>query len=420
MKRTILLIWLPVFLFACQHANRQKLPCGEIKELTLTADERQVAERNVDFAFRFFHAFAPDDSMAGNFFVSPLSASFALGMVLNGAASDTKTEILSALQQTGDAAEPLNRFNRKMMENLSCLDTSLVLSIANSIWIRNNYPVRASFKETNRNMFQAEVRNLDFANPGAVDVINTWCKEKTYGTIPQVIKALEDSARLILINTLYFKGKWKDVFEKEMTRLEDFHALNKKPEPVEMMHQVNDFRFMKNEYFDIAWLPYGNEAFSMVLLLPSPQKSWKESIDALTYDNWNRWKRADTTVRELDLKFPRFTLKYEKELNPVLKNLGIIKAFNRDQADLSGIANSENLFIGSVKQLSFLEINEEGTKASAATVVNIVAEEELDTPYRLYPFHVNRPFILLIEENSTGTILFMGKITELPQSKHNT
>lgn len=415
MRHGIFLLFLFIFFFACRQPDQLQVPCTEEKQLTLTSEERQVAVRNADFAFRFFHAFAPEDHATGNFFISPLSASFALGMILNGAASDTKTEILSALQQADGSTESLNRFNRKLMENLSCLDTSLVLSLANSIWIKNDYPVRKSFQKTNRDMFQAEVHNADFENPDAVEKINEWCKAKTFGTIPRAIGEIPSLTRLVVINALYFKGKWKNVFEKEMTVLEDFHTWNKKPQPVEMMHQVNDFRFMKNEYFDIAWLPYGNEAFSMAILLPSPQKSWKECIDSFTYENWNRWKQADPMVRELDLKLPRFTLKYEKELNRLLQNLGMKKAFMPYQADFSGIADVENLYIGPVKQLTFLEIDEEGTKASAVTVVKIVAEEELATPYQPYPFHVNRPFILLIEENSTGTILFMGKITDLSQ-----
>lgn len=420
MKHIVLFSLIVTFLFACQHSDRRKVPCPQTEPLTLTAEERQVADRNVDFAFRFFHAFAPEDSSTGNFFMSPLSASFALVMILNGAESETKTEIVSALQQADGSTESLNRFHRKMMEYLPCLDTSLVLGIANSLWIRNHYPVRASFKKTNRDLFQADVHNLDFAQAGAVEVINRWCEEKTYGVIPQAIERLQDSLRLLLINTLYFKGKWKNVFKEEMTGQEDFHGLNNKSEPVEMMHQVNDFRFMKNEYFDIAWLPYGNEAFSMVVLLPSPQKSWRECIGSLTSENWNRWKQADTMIRELDLKLPRFTLKYEKGLDLLLQNLGMRKAFKPEQADLSGMADVENLFIGDIRQLTFLEINEEGTKAAAVTIAKIIAEEELAAPYQPYPFHVNRPFILLIEENSTGTILFMGKITVLPRPEQTT
>lgn len=416
MRKGIILLFSLFTLLTCRYAGQETAPRTESEQWALTTEDKELSMRNVQFAFRFFQACMPADSSTGNFFISPLSASFALGMVLNGAAGDTEREIRSVLQQENYSTEQINRYYEKVMTKLPRLDTSVRLNLANSIWIKKDYPVHNSFKKINRKIYQAEVRNLDFMKVGAAEKINRWCEEKTCGNIPQVIDQLQNKDRLLLINALFFKGEWKNAFGESDSRQEVFYSMGQKNDFVQMMHQISDFRFLKNEYFEMAWLPYGNQTFSMVILLPSTGKSWRECMNALTEENWNRWKQTEPFQRELDLALPRFTLKYGKNLNPILQNLGMKKAFTQEEALLSGITDRERLNIGSVYQHTFLEISEEGTKAAAATVTKIIAEEEIDTVYKPYPFHVNRPFILLIEENSTGNILFIGKITELGET----
>lgn len=214
---------------------------------------------------------------------------------------------------------------------------------------------------------------------------------------------------MYLINALYFKGIWKSQFQKSDTRQENFTNSDDTQRKVDMMNQTKRFNYAQNSAFSIAELPYGNEAFSMVLLLPAEDKTLDESLSELTYENWKEWNQV-LSSRQLQVKLPRFNVEYNKILIGDMIALGMNDAFDSNKADFSKMS-AEDLYIGVLQQFTYVNVDEEGTEAAAVTVGgNFATSVDPSSPI---PFFVNRPFAFIIKEKSTGAILFMGKITKL-------
>lgn len=379
------------------------------KDIPLSRSEQQMTDESTDFAFRFFKQVNATEQKEPNWMISPLSASFALGMITNGAAGNTLTEMKETLGFNAASLEEMNKYYQKLTTELLDLDNTTRLGIANSIWIKEGFKVYDTFTDVNRKMYDAQVENLDFASPTAPDVINAWCAEKTNNCITEVIKKIPSDARVYLLNALYFKGIWTGKFDKADTREEEFTNMDNNIAKVPMMNQMGNFGFTSNESFSIAEFPYGNEAFSMVVLLPAENKTLEESLGGLTYDKWKVWDKQLNKCC-LEVKFPRFELKYNKNLIEDMSSMGIKDAFVEAKADFSAMSAAD-LFIGLLKQYTYIKVDEEGTEAAAVTVGGML--ETAEGPGSGVQFHINRPFAFMIKEKSTGTILFMGKITKL-------
>lgn len=271
-----------------------------------------------------------------------------------------------------------------------------------------------TFADINRNMYDATVQNLDFGDAGAADVINNWCNEHTQGMIPQIIKEVKESNLVYLLNALYFKGYWKTQFKEENTRVEAFHNLDYTQTRMPLMHLKGEsWRYSGNEYFDIAWLPYGNEAFNLVILLPTEEeegeerdRKWEECLAQLTAENWRTWV-DDSYVQPMDLKLPRFSLRYDRDLIDDMRALGMKDAFDPETADFSLLSDTP-IYLSLLKQAATLEVDEEGTKAAAVTV----GGGEMTSVGPGGAFYVDRPFVFMITEYSTGNILFIGRVTK--------
>lgn len=392
-----------ILMASCQSNDNDPTPKPR-KDIPLTRTEQEMAILGNEFAFNFFKQVNTTERK-DNFFISPLSASFALSMTTNGAAGETLEEMKSTLGFRNYSLDEMNDYYQKLINGLLEVDNTTELGIANSIWIRDAFTVENPFINVNKEKYNAEVRSLDFSSPSAVDIINQWCSNKTNKRIPTIIKEINEDSQLFLINALYFKGIWKNKFDAKNTNKEDFTNITGTKTKVDMMRQECAVQYTAESGFQIAELPYGNEAFSMVVILPDEDKSIQEIITDLTADNWEEWL-DNTAERKVDIKLPRFKLDYERELNEDLKAMGMPLAFSQ-VADFSKISTTD-LFIGLVKQKTFVEVNEKGTEAAAVTVVEGLATDA--GPANLKTFHVNRPFIYLIKEKSTGSILFMGKM----------
>ena len=407
MRKITLLLCMAV-LMACSGTGRKA-----VAEKPLTAAEReQLAGQCREFAFRFFQAQMPADTARGNFFVSPLSAAFAVGMTANGAAGETRQEMLAALQVQDIPLERWNRFCRELLDSLPKVDPQATVHIANSLWADEGFQLKGGFANVCREAYRAEACALDFGSAEAAAHVNRWCDEQTRHCIPRMADRLNPDARLLLLNALYFKNRWANVFSKRATRKEVFRALDGTAAPVDMMHRTADYGFAQSDYFDIARLPYGNGAFSMVVLLPSPQHTWQECVDALTAENWARWTASGMLLKKLDLKLPAFRMEVQTELNGSLQRLGMRRAFEPGQAELSAMADGD-LCVSQVSQSAFLVVDEEGAEAAAATMTEVVLLSALEHEELPRPFHVDRPFVFWIEEQATGIPLFMGKVTRL-------
>lgn len=396
---------------ACQSETHSEEPDNERKDIELTRSEVAMTESGNSFAldlFRETNAHCKEQGES-NFLLSPLSASVALAMTCNGASGTTAEEMKTALGLKDFSQEEMNTYYKKLVEGLFVADKKTEFTLANSIWVNQGFPVLPSFTKINREIYDAETRNLDFTRKDAVDIINQWCADHTHNKIREVLDAIDPNQRIFLINALYFKDEWTEKFDKADTQKEDFTNEDGTRVKVDMM---NNKEYPAKYYYtpDVAMaeLPYGNEAFSMVVMLPSENSSIDALIGQLTLENWNDWMEGlfPTT---LVMKLPKFENKYKLNLIPALKVLGMQQAFC-EAADFSKMSNVSGLFINIVKQDTYIQVNEEGTEAAAVTVVgSLTTSPGPSTTF----FYVNRPFIYVIKEKSTGAILFIGKIEKM-------
>lgn len=347
-----------------------------------------------------------------SFFISPLSAQFNLGMLANGAAGKTLKEIASVLSVSKSKPSLANNYFLKLISNLPRLDSTTVFQSANSIWIHDKSPVKDSFQQINQQYFLAEIQNLDFSEPKSTDIINRWAKEQTQGRIPHILDQAQGNC--ILINTLFFKGGWIFPFDPAETRQENFYPVGGMKHPVSMMHLSDQwFAFHKTELFEMATLPYGNDSYAMTVILPKKGVSIDSCIDTFSEANWKAWLSASDSIScMLDLKLPSIKLDYKSDIIPAFQEMGIHDAFNANCADFSRMTDMP-AHISKIEQFTRLEVTETGTVAAAATITNVVFESEIVPEITPYPFHVNRPFLLVIHENKTGLILFMGKMMDI-------
>jgi serpin B len=407
MKRTFLCVGIAsLLLLSCQSDDPTPIP-NPRKDIPLTRPELEMAALGNEFAFKLFKTITGNEEKE-NVFISPLSASIALSMTANGAAGSTREEMRSVLGFKDYSMEEMNEYYRKLVKGLLAVDHSTTLGIANSIWVKEGFEVKQPFIDLNKDMYDAEVRNLDFGSPQAVNTINRWCSDKTNKRITKVLDKIGPDARLFLINALYFKGAWTSKFDKRNTVSGDFTTVSGRKNKAEMMRQECNTLYATDEGLQIVELPYGNEAFGMTILLPEKGQDIDNVTGRLTPENWKEWTRQ-LSACTIDIKLPKFKLEYSRDLIEDLMKMGMTVPFG-NSADFSNMSDA-GLCIGMVKQDAFVEVNEEGTEAAAVTIVGMDLASAGEP--QVIPFHVDRPFIYIIKEKSTGAILFMGKIGTL-------
>lgn len=349
-----------------------------------------------------------------NVFMSPLSASMALGMTMNGAEGTTFTEMRSTLGFGPRTYGELNAAYRSLIDLLRGLDPKVEFKIANAIY----YDVadiggvlEPAFLDDSRQYFDAEVKGLDFRLPQTVDTVNHWASTNTNGRIPTIIDRIEAQIVMLLMNAIYFKGDWRAAFKTSDTRDETFHVLNGADVPVPTMYRKGGFRQARASNATVAELPYGGDAFVMTILMPDEGVDINTFVSQLTPGTW---ESAAAALRDSDVDFylPKFRLAWEDTLNDELKALGMQRAFQPDNAEFTRISRTagNSLYIDFVKQKAFVDVNEVGTEAAAVTVVGIGVTSAPQ------PVAINRPFVFAIRERLSGTILFLGKIVNPAQN----
>jgi len=285
----------------------------------------------------------------------------------------------------------------------------VALQIANSIWCRQSFEVEQEFIDLNTTYFNAEVASLDFTTPDAPVVINGWIENNTNGNIKKVIESIDPLTMMFLINAIYFKGSWTYEFEKKHTRDRKFNLSDGSEKMCKMMRQENDFPYFENEDFQAVDLLYNKGNFRMTVFLPRREKNIEEFITELNQEKWDRWTKSFNKM-EGKLYLPKFKLEYKLELKDVLTLLGMGIAFQPGNADFSRINPYEPLFISEVIHKTYVDVNEEGTEASAVTVVSMGLGGGGGSNY--FSMYVDRPFLFVIRETCSGTIIFMGKIVD--------
>ena len=384
-------------------------PLLEALPRSLTAAESRLIAAGNEFGFSLFRearAAAPD----GNVFLSPTSASMALGMTLNGAATTTLDSMRLALR-LGDASQAdVNEGFRSLIDLLRGLDNSSRFEIANSIWAQAGMAFSPSFLDAGRTGFDAEVRALDFASPAALPTINDWVKQKTGGKIPTILDQIAANEVMFLINAIYFKGSWRVAFDPARTRAAAFHAADGTTQNVPtMILEPSRLRHGWTADAEVVELLYGNGAFAMTIVLPRPGKTLGDLVAGLDTARWAEWTGAAHEA-EIGLTLPRFRLEYQRKLNDDLSALGMRIAFDNQRADFTRMADvaPERLYLTKVIQKTFVDVNEEGTEAAAATSVGVGLTSLPMT------VAVDRPFLFAIRERLSGTILFLGQVTRIP------
>jgi serpin B len=330
--------------------------------------------------------------------------SIALGMAWNGANNETKTEMEKVLNMSGMTVEEINEYYQIMQSTLPKVDNKTKLNIANSIWYRTGFPVKAEYLDVNKEYFNAEVKELDFAKAWALDTINNWCARKTNNLIKKPLDQISPDAMMYLINAIYYKGIWANKFDKKETRVRTFTNEKNVQSDVNMMQKTDTFAYTSDEIAQYLDLPYGNGSFSMTVILPNEGKTTNDVLKNLSVESWNKTLNNLTTKR-VEVKLPRFKVQNTYEMKDILTSMGMIQAFT-DEADFSGISNLR-LFISRVIHSTYCEVNEEGTEAAAVTIIEF---ELTSMPINPIIFNANRPFLFFIREKNTGVILFAAKM----------
>lgn len=372
--------------------------------LILSDAQRQLVSQNNQFALKLFGQV----SDMGSKVVSPMSVTYLMAMLANGADGATKQEILKTIGVEDMPMEEMNAFYHYLMELFQKEDPSTTLNVANYIAVNKNYKLKTPFVATMQDSYQAGVESLDFQKNSTLDHINGWCKKQTNGMIPSIIKEMDASAVSYIMNAIYFNGTWKDKFDKNDTKLERFQGYTRDVKRAQMMHRSDEYNYFSNDTYSAVEMPYGNGAFSMTVLLPNADKSIDEMLKQLTVDGLQEMRNQKMENCVVDLKLPRFTTALSLPLNDVISKLGAPTMFT-SSADFSQLADG-NLTISKMLQKAKIEVSEEGTKAAAVTM-GMVAMTALAPQPRHVEFYANRPFMYMITERSTGAILFMGQFT---------
>lgn len=372
----------------------------------LTPLEKQLVDSDNKFGFKLFNEIIKQEQDK-NVFISPLSISMALGMTLNGANGETQSAMEQTLELAGLTTDEINRSYRSLIKLLTNLDRKVIFQIANSIWYRQGMNFEQEFLDLNKTYFDALVQALDFGDPNSAKIINDWVKDNTNSKIEKIIDSIDPNIVMFLINAIYFKGTWTYEFDKEQTRDDFFTLPDGSLKPCKMMVQTNEFDYYENDDFQAIDLPYGNEQFSMTIFLPKHSKGIDSLVEEFNAQNWSQ-RLTSFSPDSVTLQFPKFKLEYEIKLNDVLTALGMGVAFT-GAADFTRMYKPGGLWIDYVKHKTFVEVDEEGTEAAAVTVVAII---DSAGGSKVKFMRVDRPFLFVIRENHSGTILFMGKIVE--------
>ena len=382
-------------------------PPGDPVSIELTLKQKQVVSAANEFAFDLFIPMVTEPKGQGNMMISPFSVTSALSMTLNGAAGETFNAMRHALRYDGKPIAEINETYQKLMKDMVPVDPRVTLEIANSVWVEKRLTVKQPFIDALKIWYLAEAKNINVADPGAVDMVNGWIEDKTHDKIQKMLESLDPDLAMLLINAVYFKGKWRHQFDRDNTSEKSFFITKDSPVQVPMMFQHESLAVTHANNSMLVELPYGQGNFSMVVMLPDESFSTSDVAIAITPENWSTWMtELKQGITDVNLSLPRFKYEYKRTLNDDLTALGMGIAFTGG-ADFSNISD-EDLQISRVLHQTFIETNEEGSEAAAATVVEIV---RTSMPM-ITTVDINRPFLYFIRETTTGTIVFMGQVAD--------
>ncbi|WP_372367595.1 serpin family protein [Candidatus Uabimicrobium sp. HlEnr_7] len=370
-------------------------------------DTDELAKNNTNFAWNLYRQLA--DSSSKNIFFSPYSVSTALAMTYSGAREQTREEMKTALNFTLPDAK-LHRAFSNLIDKSQSSD-NYKFNVANSIWVHSDFSLEKAFIDTLDKNYRSSARKVDFVRATEYSrlKINSWVEEKTNKKIKNLLEknVITPDTRLVLTNAIYFKGQWAMPFDNGETRKRKFFG--QKESNVDMMSMTNYFLYHEDRNLQAIELPYEGNSIVAIILLPNPTQSFTQSIDSFDINAF----LANAKSKNIHFTIPKFKLVDQRSLNKPLEKMGMKQAFSSSKANFSGIAKKP-LVISEIIHKAFIEFDEKGTEAAAATAVAYSTLSYVDrSEDYLIRFNANRPFVFLIFDKQTKSTLFLGRIMEL-------
>ncbi len=396
------LVWIALLISSCDEADNSPIsiqPSASVR--ALSAEEAEVSSGAGNFALDLMEEIEKAEPNT-NFFISSFSVSTAVSMVMNGASKEAKEEFIQTLQLEGMSAEKVNEAYQSLTKYIYALDSKVILNIANSNWYHNDYTIQSNFKSTLSTYYDAEIFDADFRDETTLKSINGWVEENTNGKIKDILESIRPREVMFLINAIYFKAEWATKFKEESTRelpftLADGSSIEVPTMTGEIKHWIAYWNKLNATVVEI---PYGNENYGLTIIMPDNPATLEGMVAQIDMGAFSEVMK-DTTVQTRQLFLPKITLDFKKDLKDILVDMGM---------PLMGLSNlfeeTVPLEISKVIHQSFLEINEEGTEAAAATAIGVMYTSIPATT------QINKPFLFFIRERNSNTILFSGKLVD--------
>jgi serine protease inhibitor len=401
-KFKLILIIVAVFFSSCNKENQEY-----ISTIDFSNDKKAawLIQSDNEFAFDLMDEVLKNEELE-NFMISPLSVSMALGMTYNGSDGDTKTAFEQTLGLNGFTRSEINYIHGVLLNHLIKVDPKVTMKIANSIWLNDLFSYQTAFADTNRYYYQAQINTLDFSSPSSLDVINNWVDDKTNGKITEVLNEIPSKAVMYLINALYFYGNWTYQFEEKENFKISFNYDDGSRDMVDGMTVTTDLLMYQNKAFKMIELPYGDEKYSMLILIPEEGYHVKDISNMLDNESYKDYVSNIHKVNGVELQMPKFKYEYKTILNDPLIDMGLGVAFTENAEFPLMINETSDLAISRVIHKTYIDVNEKGTEAAAVTAIEMVltsvGEEEI--------VKVDKPFLYIIREKTSNAIVFMGKV----------
>ena len=396
---------------AAENGNANWSVNEEVDEsfLILSDAQHEMVNNNNSFAFSLYNKTMGMNSRV----VSPLSVTYLMSMLANGADGETQQQILATLGWAGEgiqqpSLQDINDYSRMLIEKTARLDKAVTVEIANYVAVNKEFKLNSKFQKSVERDYKAGVESLNFTSPSTLKHINDWCNDRTHGMIPSIINEVDPDAVSYLMNAIYFNGTWKDKFSKEETKQEMFRGYTRDIQYVDMMHRHGEYFYADGDGYSAVSIPYGNGAFRMTVILPSEGSFLRDVMASMDGGKFQALQRSMEKCN-VDLKIPRFTTEVDLPLNDIISALGAPLIFS-SQADFSQFARGD-FYVSKMFQKAKIEVSEEGTKAAAVTAAIMMMSAMRPEKKRNVVFHADSPFAYIISENSTGSIYFMGQYT---------
>lgn len=396
---------------AAENGNANWSVNEEVDEsfLILSDAQHEMVNNNNSFAFNLYNKTMGMNSRV----VSPLSVTYLMSMLANGADGETQQQILATLGWAGEgiqqpSLQDINDYSRMLIEKTARLDKAVTVEIANYVAVNKEFKLNSKFQKSVERDYKAGVESLNFTSPSTLKHINDWCNDRTHGMIPSIINEVDPDAVSYLMNAIYFNGTWKDKFSKEETKQEMFRGYTRDIQYVDMMHRHGEYFYADGDGYSAVSIPYGNGAFRMTVILPSEGSFLRDVMASMDGGKFQALQRSMEKCN-VDLKIPRFTTEVDLPLNDIISALGAPLIFS-SQADFSQFARGD-FYVSKMFQKAKIEVSEEGTKAAAVTAAIMMMSAVRPEKKRNVVFHADSPFAYIISENSTGSIYFMGQYT---------